>query len=198
MLTDHTRELVVQAYRAVVEDLHGAGVLDMEHLQKTPQRVLRALEDMLTGVEQDPRQVLQTAFSEQVYDEMILVTNIEFVSLCAHHLLPFQGRVHFGYLPDKRIVGLSKIPRLVEILARRPQIQERMTYDLVHIFFDTVQPLGCGAVVEASHGCVGIRGIRKPGAMMRTVALAGEFLKQPAMKAEFLAGARGDGNGKVG
>jgi GTP cyclohydrolase I len=104
--------------------------------------------------------------------------------------LPFYGQVTFAYLPDKRIVGLSKIPRMIDILARRPQVQERLTQQIVDVFQDVVQPLGCGAMIRAWHGCVALRGIKKANARMRTTALRGYFLEQASVKAEFLKGAK--------
>jgi GTP cyclohydrolase I len=159
------------------------------HLAETPERVVRAYLEMLSGLSTDPRSVLDAVFEEQDYDQMIVVRDIEFVSLCCHHLLPFNGKVHFGYLPDHKIVGLSKIPRLVEVLARRPQIQERLTQEIATCFYEVVQPHGCGVVVEAWHSCVAIRGVQKKDATMRTTALQGCF-KTPDVKQEFLGSLR--------
>lgn len=165
------------------------------HVRGTPMRVAQAFAELFSGVGQDPAAVLTTCFEENHYDQMITVCNIDFVSICAHHLLPFHGQAHFAYLPDKQIVGLSKIPRMVEILARRPQIQERLTQQLATVFQETVKPRGCAIMVEAWHACVGVRGVRKPGVSMRTTALTGLFLSNPAAKEEFLLTAL-RGNGK--
>lgn len=156
------------------------------HLQDTPSRVIRAYEELFSGCRKSPAEVLNTTFVEDSYNQMIAVCDIDFVSVCAHHLLPFHGKVHFAYIPHGRVVGLSKIPRMVEVLSRRPQIQERMTQQLVDTFQGIVRPLGCGAMVEAWHSCVGIRGVRKPGTVMRTTALAGVFLEQPDTREEFM------------
>ena len=161
---------------------------DGDHITDTPQRYVRGMMELISGVNQDPAAVLKTGFAESHYDQMISVEDIDFVSLCKHHLLPFHGFVHFGYIPDQRIVGLSKIPRMVEIIARRPQTQEQLTQQLVQVFQETLNPLGCIAMVEAWHACVGIRGIRKPNSRMRTTALTGLFLTKPAVKEEFLLG----------
>lgn len=156
------------------------------HFDETPERVVRALREMCSGVEEDPAKVLATAFTEQRYDQMIWVKEIPFVSYCRHHLLPFLGMVHFAYLPAKRVVGLSKIARLVDILSRRPQLQENLAEDIVTIFDVEVKPLGCGVVIEARHTCMAARGIRRD-AVTRTVALRNEFQK-PHVKTEFLEG----------
>ena len=157
-----------------------------EHTIDTPRRVVRAYEELMSGVGKDPSAVLSASFSENHYDQMIAVKDIDFVSLCIHHLLPFHGVAHFAYIPDGKVVGLSKIPRMIEILARRPQIQERLTQQIVCVFNETVRPKGCGVILEAYHSCMGLRGVRKPGASMQTTALAGIFLDRPEVKEEFL------------
>lgn len=159
---------------------------DRHHFQDTPRRYVKGLLELIAGVNQDPAAVLKTGFEENHYNQMVSVEQIDFVSLCYHHLLPFHGVVHFAYLPNKRVVGLSKIPRMVEILARRPQIQERLTQQIVEVFQKAVQPKGCACMIEAWHSCVGIRGVRKPNTRMRTTALTGWFLARPAVKEEFL------------
>ena len=163
---------------------------DTEHIDRTPHRVVVAYAELLSGVREDPAHVLRVSFEESHYNQMIHVDSIDFVSVCVHHLLPFYGQVFFSYLPDKRIVGLSKIPRMVDILSHRPQVQERLTQQIVDTFHDTVQPLGCGAMVKAWHGCVACRGVRKANVRMRTTALRGYYIK-PEVKAEFLAGVNG-------
>ncbi len=155
------------------------------HLSGTPSRVVRAYEELFSGVGKDPRSVLHTSFNEERYDQMIIVDKIDFVSVCAHHLLPFHGFARFAYLPDKKVVGLSKIPRMIEILAHRPQIQERLTDEIVALFHDAVHPLGCGVVLDAWHSCVSTRGVHKSGVRMRTISLRGCF-REPDVKAEFL------------
>jgi GTP cyclohydrolase I len=164
---------------------------DIEHTKQTPRRVTAAYAELLSGVDKDPAEVLRTSFEESSYNQMITVESIDFMSVCVHHLLPFYGTCTFAYLPDKRIVGLSKIPRMVDILAHRPQVQERLTQQIVDVFQEVVQPLGCGALIKAWHGCVALRGVKKANARMRTTALRGYFLNKPEVKAEFLAGVNG-------
>jgi len=161
------------------------------HLEGTTDRVIKAWEELFSGIHTDAKSVLNTAFEENHYDQMICVADIDFVSICAHHLLPFFGKVHFGYLPNKKVVGLSKIPRLVEVLSHRPQIQEQLTQQIANIFQEAMQPLGCGVMIEAAHTCVSIRGARKAGSKMITTALTGLFLDKPAVKEEFLLTLKG-------
>lgn len=157
-----------------------------DHLKGTPVRIVKSFsKDFFTGVSQDPKQVLKTTFSNKRYDEVIIVSNIDFVSFCMHHALPFFGHVHFGYLPGVKIVGLSKIPRLVNVLSRRLQIQENLAVEIVDIFQDVVSPLGCGVVIEASHMCMSIRGVEKQGSITTTTALRGKF-HISSLKSEFL------------
>ena len=159
----------------------------MEHLSGTPARLVKSFKkDFFKGVAVDPKSVLTTLFSKRKYDEVIIVSNIHFTSFCAHHLLPFIGQVHFGYMPSTKIVGLSKIPRLVDALSRRLQVQENLTEEIADVFYDTVQPEGCGVVIEAMHTCMSVRGVEKQGAIIETTALRGRF-KDPSLKAEFLS-----------
>jgi GTP cyclohydrolase I len=159
-----------------------------EGLEKTPQRVCKAMHELMAGYETlDAGEVLASSFSETGgYDQMIIVRDIDFVSFCEHHMLPFTGRVHFGYIPADHVVGLSKIPRLVRLIAARFQIQERMTCEIVKTFERVVKPKGCGAIVEAQHLCVAARGVRSSNAIMVTSALEGCFRTQPETRAEFL------------
>jgi GTP cyclohydrolase I len=163
-----------------------AGSLDVSHTVNTPSRVVGAYQEYFSGLDQDPAQVLSTGFERGAYDQMIVVNNIAFTSFCAHHLIPFLGVVHFAYMPGNKIVGLSKIPRFVDILARRPQVQENFTQELVEVFQKTVAPRGCAAFVEAAHLCVFIRGVKKSGAITRTSALKGMFL-DASVKQEFMS-----------
>lgn len=156
-----------------------------EHIKETPVRFVKSLDEYFWGLKQDPEEILRKGFAPGNYDEMVLVRDIRFASLCAHHLLPFTGRIHFGYLPARRIVGLSKIPRLVEVYARRPQVQEQLASQIVDTFQKVVKPAGCGVVIEALHLCMAIRGVRKETAITRTTALRGIF-KDPSTKTEFL------------
>lgn len=172
--------------RAVREILLAVGEdPDREGLIKTPNRVARAYVELMAGLHTDPRIHLQTVFTEQ-YDEVVLLRDIEFHSLCEHHLLPFTGRAHVAYLPDGKVVGLSKLARLVEGFARRPQVQERLTSQIADALMEELNPLGAACVLEATHTCMTIRGAKKPGSTMVTSALRGVFKENPSSRAEIL------------
>ena len=191
MTTTFSHQCATMLGDAIAQMLSEVAGEDREHIKETPRRVVAAYAELLNGVHKDPAEVLRTSFEEARYDQMITVESIDFISVCVHHLLPFYGVVHFSYLPYQRIVGLSKIPRMVDILAHRPQVQERLTQQIVDTFQEVVAPLGCGAMVKAWHGCVACRGVRKANIRMRTTALRGYFLDKPEVKAEFLAGLNG-------
>jgi GTP cyclohydrolase IA len=159
---------------------------DREGLLETPDRVARMYEEMFSGLRKDPAIVLQKTFTEK-YDEMVLVKNIGFESMCEHHLLPFFGKAHIAYLPNGHIVGLSKLARIVEILSRRPQVQERMTEDLADIVMQELKARGVGVVVEAAHTCMSIRGVRKAESQCTTSAMRGAFQTNSATRSEFMA-----------
>ena len=159
---------------------------DREGLLKTPNRVARAYAELMAGLQDDPRRHLKTVFRER-YDEIVLLRDIEFHSLCEHHLLPFTGRAHVAYLPDGKVVGLSKLARLVEGYARRPQVQERLTTQIADALMEELNPIGCACVVEAVHTCMTIRGAKKHGSTMVTSALRGIFKENPSSRAEVLA-----------
>src|SRR6266581_1170894 len=137
---------------------------DREGLRETPERIARMYEEMFAGLHRDAADVLRKTFVEK-YDEMVLVKDITFDSICEHHLLPFFGKAHIAYVPNGKIVGLSKLARVVEIVARRPQVQERMTEELADLVMNELEAQGAGVVLEASHTCMSIRGIRKPGSI---------------------------------
>jgi GTP cyclohydrolase IA len=159
---------------------------DREGLRETPQRVARMYEEMFAGLRTDPAACLGKTFTEK-YDEMVVVKDISFESVCEHHLLPFFGKAHIGYLPSGKIVGLSKLARAVEILSRRPQVQERMTQELADLLMHELDARGVGVVLEASHTCMAIRGIRKPGSICTTSAVRGIFKSNPSTRSEFMA-----------
>ncbi len=183
--------------RAVREILLAVGEdPDREGLLKTPNRVARAYGEMLAGLQDDPHRHLKTVFHEQ-YDEVVLLRDIEFHSLCEHHLLPFTGRAHIAYLPDGKVVGLSKLARLVDGFARRPQVQERLTTQIADALMEELNPIGAACVLEASHTCMTIRGAAKPGSMMVTSALRGIFKENPSSRAEVLALISGSRSGKL-
>ncbi len=164
------------------EDIHREGLLD------TPHRVAKMYAELLSGLTDQVREedLLKTQFSEQ-YDEMILLKDIPFVSMCEHHFLPFIGKAHVAYIPGDRIVGLSKLARTVEFYARRPQVQERMTRQIAELIQKELNPKGVAVVLEATHSCMTIRGVQKQGAVMFTSQLLGGFKKSEKTRAEFMA-----------
>ncbi len=174
--------LMEHAVRKMLEDF---STIEEKHTVGTPARVVKAFKDYFSGVHHSPLEALNTTF-DSACDEMIIVKDIRFTSFCAHHLAPFSGVVHFGYIPSGKIVGLSKIPRLIEILSRRPQVQEVLTSQIVDTFQDYIKPKGCAVAIEATHLCMAIRGVRKEGALTRTVGLRGVFKADPSTKQEFL------------
>ncbi len=158
-----------------------------EGLSKTPARVEKALKYVTKGYAQDPAEILRSAvFEESDYDEMVIVKDIDVFSLCEHHLLPFIGKCHVAYLPDRKIVGLSKIPRVVECFARRLQVQERLTTQVARLIEDALKPKGVAVVVEAFHLCVMMRGVEKQNAHMITSSMRGRFRSDPKTREEFL------------
>jgi len=155
-------------------------------LKATPARVSRALRELTDGYHVDPNAIVAGAVFEQDYDEMVLVKDIPFYSLCEHHMLPFFGTCHVGYLPRGRVVGLSKIPRLVEAFAHRLQLQERMTKEIAEALNGAVSPRGVGVVVEARHLCMEMRGVQKTGGQLITSCMLGTFRRDARTRAEFL------------
>jgi len=161
-----------------------------EGLLATPDRVARAYQEMLSSVGKSPVGLLDTQFTES-YDEMILLKDIPFVSMCEHHFLPFIGSAHVAYIPRNKVVGLSKLARVVDFYARQPQIQERMTRQIAAFIRDTLDPIGVAVVIESSHSCMAMRGARKPGSKMLTSQLLGAFKKNEKTRAEFMSLIRG-------
>jgi GTP cyclohydrolase IA len=183
--------------RAVREILLAVGEdPDREGLLKTPNRVARAYGELLAGLQDEPKRHLTTVFSEN-YDEVVLLRDIEFHSLCEHHLLPFTGYAHVAYLPAGKVVGLSKLARVVEGYARRPQVQERLTSQIADAIMEELSPIGAACVIEATHTCMTIRGARKHGSTMVTSALRGIFKDNASSRAEMLSLIYGT-NGKRG
>lgn len=157
-----------------------------EGLARTPERVARMYEEVFGGLAGRAHPRLGTFFTEK-YDEIVIVKDITFHSMCEHHLLPFFGRAHIAYLPDKKILGISKIARVVEAFARRPQVQERLTGEIADTILDLVTPAGVAVVLEATHTCMTIRGVKKPGSYVITSAMRGVFRTDPASRAEVMA-----------
>lgn len=177
-LTCHAESLVREMLSVIGEDPNREG------LRATPARVVRSWLELFAGYEQRAEDVLKTDFDCDGYDEMIVCRDIQFYSTCEHHLLPFCGRAHVGYLPDKRVVGLSKLARLVDVFARRLQIQERLTEQIATALNDYAQPRGVGVVIEAQHFCMLSRGVSKQASEMVTSSLKGAF-QNAATRAEF-------------
>jgi GTP cyclohydrolase I len=177
--------------QALVSDKVVRDNVHFSHLRDTPTRVANFYSEFLWGYYATPAEALATTsgdvgFEEGRYDQMVMVVDIDFVSLCSHHLLPFIGKAHFGYLPDKRVVGLSKMPRLIDVFSHRLQLQEQLTQQVVVAFQEEVAPKGCGLVMEAEHLCMTIRGVQRPGSVTVTSALSGCFKDDPSVKEEFL------------
>jgi len=173
--------------RAVREILLAIGEdPEREGLRETPQRVARMYAEVFQGLHQDPRVHLRTLFTQK-YDEMVVVKDIHFDSFCEHHLMPFSGRAHVGYLPNGKVVGLSKIPRVIDVLSRRPQMQERLTEEVADLLMKELGARGVGVVMEANHTCMTVRGVRKADSAFVTSAMRGAFRERPATRAEFLA-----------
>jgi GTP cyclohydrolase I len=172
--------------RAVREILVAVGEdPDREGLVETPARVARMYAEMFSGLKQDPREHTRKFFSEQ-YDEVVLVRDISFCSMCEHHLLPFIGTAHVAYIPNGKVIGLSKIARVVEVVSRRPQVQERMTEDIANLLEAELGTKGVAVVIEASHSCMTIRGVKKPGSSMVTSAMKGLFRSNLSSRAEVM------------
>lgn len=159
---------------------------DREGLAETPDRVARMYAEMFAGLRQDPREHLQKTFTQK-YDEVVLVKDIHFASMCEHHLLPFTGKAHVAYLPKGKIVGLSKLARVVEVVAHRPQVQERMTEQIADLLVEELDARGVAVILEAAHTCMTIRGVRKDSSVCTTSAMRGMFRDNPSTRAELMA-----------
>jgi len=158
-----------------------------EGLMKTPQRVARMFDELTAGYHIDPEKMINGAVFDVDYDEMVVVKDIDFYSLCEHHLLPFYGRAHVGYIPNGKVIGLSKIPRIVDMFARRLQIQEQMTSQIANFLQSTLQPQGVAVVVEGMHMCSMMRGVKKTNAKMKTSKMLGAFRDNDKTRSEFIA-----------
>jgi len=174
---------IAEKYRSIIKDLGEDP--EREGLQKTPERVAKALQFLTHGYELDPAAILRSAMFHEEYQQMVIVKDIELYSLCEHHVLPFFGKCHVAYIPNGRIVGLSKIPRVVDAFARRLQVQERLTMDVRNCIEETLKPQGVAVVIEAQHMCMVMRGIQKQHSIATTSAFTGEFNAEKT-RAEFM------------
>jgi len=178
--------------RAVREILTAVGEdPDREGLQETPKRVARMYAELFSGLHADPRKHLKKFFTEK-YDEMVLVRDIAFNSMCEHHMLPFIGKAHIGYVPNGKVVGLSKLARVVEEVSHRPQVQERMTEEIANLLIEELDVKGVAVVIEASHSCMAIRGVRKPESLCVTSAMKGLFRSNLSSRSEVMTLIYGD------
>ena len=157
-----------------------------EGLRATPRRVARMYQELFGGLFEDPAKHLRADFTEK-YDEMVVLRDIPFYSMCEHHLLPFMGKAHVAYIPMGKVIGLSKLARIVECFARRPQVQERLTSQIAEFLMDRLDAKGVGVIIEAAHTCMTIRGVKKPGSVMVTSAMLGIFRSNPATRGEVMS-----------
>lgn len=164
---------------------------EREGLRETPQRVARMYAEIFDGVGRDPSDVVDAFFGDEHYQEIVMVRDIPFYSSCEHHLVPFHGKAHVAYIPQGRVTGLSKLARLIEGFARRPQMQERLTAQVADALMDRLDPLGVMVVIEAEHLCMSMRGVRKPGSITVTSAVRGILATNPSTRAEAIALMRG-------
>jgi len=179
------QSIALNSLSETMRSLWGEEFLSDESTKDTPDRVFKAWADLTSGLNKDPALPLQKTFACD-HDEIVLIKDIDFVSICEHHLFPFVGKAHIAYIPNGRVVGLSKIPRCVDILAARPQIQERLTQQIADTITAALNPIGVAIVMEAEHGCMSCRGVKKPGAKTVTSCVKGVFKTDPAARAEFM------------
>src|SRR3954471_7627966 len=184
---DHAEVDLERIRRAVREILIAVGEdPEREGLVETPDRVARMYAEVFRGLHQDPREQLTKLFTQK-YDEMVLIKDIGFESFCEHHLLPFIGKAHVAYLPNGKVIGLSKIPRVIDVLAKRPQMQERLTEEVAELLMRELDAKGVAVVIEASHSCMTVRGVHKPGSTFVTSAMRGAFRERLATRTEVMS-----------
>ncbi|MBT6980120.1 MAG: GTP cyclohydrolase I FolE [Flavobacteriales bacterium] len=177
-------EEIAKHFKAIIE--HIGEDIEREGLQKTPERAAKALQFLTQGYDQDATAILNSALFEEDHQQMVIVKDIELYSLCEHHILPFYGKAHIAYIPNGKIIGLSKLPRVIDVFSRRLQVQERLTYQVRDCIEETLKPLGVAVVIEAQHMCMQIRGVQKQNSVTTTSAFTGEFLKD-ATRQEFIS-----------
>jgi len=181
-----TKEEAHDAVRTLLAYLEGDDAVDREGLLDTPKRVVESWDEIFAGYKMNASELLQATFNAEGYDGIVLLRNIEFTSTCEHHLQPFRGRAHIGYIPVERIVGISKLARILELHARRLQNQERITKGIADDLVRELQPLGAAVILEAAHGCMQCRGVAKQQAIMTTSAMRGVFFDRPEARAELM------------
>ncbi len=181
-----TEEEAEHAIRTILSYIEGAGASNREGLEDTPKRVVESWKELHAGYQMDASELLQATFNGEGYDGIVLLRNIEFTSTCEHHLLPFSGRGHIAYIPVERIVGISKLARILDLHARRLQNQERITKGIADDLERELNPLGAAVILEASHGCMQCRGVAKQEAVMTTSAMRGVFFDRPEARSELM------------
>lgn len=182
-LKDRDTEYLAELYRNIIDSI-GEDV-SREGIVKTPDRAAKAIQYLTSGYADSPSEILKSAMFQEEYNEMVIVKNIELYSLCEHHLLPFFGKAHVAYIPNGYIVGLSKIPRVIDAFSRRLQVQERLTHEVLNCIQNTLNPLGVAVVIEAAHMCMMMRGVQKQNSVTTTSAFTGEFSRAET-RIEFL------------
>ena len=186
-ITENDPMIIGGLQNAVSAMLEGIGEdCEREGLLKTPERVARSLRFLTKGYREDPEELLKNAVFTEAYDEMVLVKDIDIFSMCEHHMLPFFGKAHVAYIPDGKIVGLSKLARVVEVFARRLQVQERLTQQIRDAIQNVLSPKGVGVVIEARHMCMVMRGVEKLNSVTTTSAMSGQFISSQSTRSEFL------------
>ena len=181
---DETTRKIAEVYSGIISDIGEDP--EREGLQKTPERVAKALQYLTHGYDLDPKKILESALFHEEYSEMVIVKDIEVYSLCEHHMLPFFGKAHVAYIPDGTIVGLSKIPRVVDAFSRRLQVQERLTIEIRDCIQETLNPKGVAVVIECSHMCMQMRGVQKQNSVTTSSAFTGIFLNSDSTRKEFI------------
>ena len=184
------RTYLHRAVNAIFMDPAISPTISISHYNDSPARVVQAWEEMFSGCSVDTDKLLSATFPSDGYNEMVHVKHISFYSVCAHHLVPFFGTAHFAYIPEKEVVGLSKIPRLIDAYSRRPQVQEKLTTEIVDKFNEIIKPKGCGLIMRGYHFCMISRGVREPKSFTETTALRGCFADSASTKSEFLLAAQ--------
>lgn len=177
------KRIIENSYKQIIDSL--SDVVDKKGVNDTPKRVANAYEELLSGYTADIEKIINNALFEVEYDQIVIVKNIRFYSLCEHHILPFFGKIDIGYLPNNKIIGLSKIPRITQVFSKRLQVQERLTEQIGKAIFDNTDALGAGVVINAQHMCSSMRGVNMPGTDMVTSSLFGTFKSDDATRKEF-------------